>query len=93
MKYLIGSGRNLRQFYNHATDELQPDIEMVLTVYERIAKFLGTSVTHTEECEVVRVVMEPQAARELGKRLMEWADEAEDLQARTQLSPKEKPCR
>jgi hypothetical protein len=88
MQHLLGTGRNIRQFYNHETDALEPEIEMVLTVYERTARFVGASITQTEECSMVRVGMTPKAARLLANNLKEWADEADDIEARTDLTPK-----
>jgi cell division protein FtsX len=89
MKNLLATARNIRLIYNTEKDELQPEIEMVLTVYEKTAQFIGTGLAHVEQVETIRISTTFAGARALAEALNEWSDEAEDISDRSSLVARE----
>jgi hypothetical protein len=85
MKKLLATARNIRLIHNTEKDELQPEIEMVLTVYEKTAQFIGTGLANVEQVETIRIATTPDGARALAEALNEWADDAEDVSDRSSL--------
>ena len=87
MQHLLASARNQRQIYNQKDQTLEPEIELVLTVYERRLQMVGAGLLNVEHFETLRIGMDPDGARKLAENLQEWADEADSLHERTTFTP------
>ena len=75
MSVLFSTARNIR--HNLVEGIIEPEIEAVLSVYEKHTEFVGAGLAQVERCETVRFTLEPKSARKFAERLNEWADEAE----------------
>ena len=84
MKELFSTARNIR--HNLAEGVIVPEIEAVLSVYERHVEFVGAGTAQIERCETLRFSLGPKVARKLAGHLMDWADEAEQQAARLSVA-------
>lgn len=72
---LIATARNIRHSIDG--DDVESEIEAVLTVAERHAEFCGTDMVSTERLETIRFWLTPDAARKAADNLKEWAEVAD----------------
>ena len=84
MKELFSTARNIR--HNLVEGVIVPEIEAVLSVYERHVEFVGAGTAQIERCETLRFSLGPKVARKLAGHLMDWADEAEQQAARLSVA-------
>ena len=87
MQYLIATSRNHCQLHNENDNTFEPPIEIILTLMDRHREFVGSSLVNVEETSTVRIGVAPDQARDLAKRLIEWADQSESLSRRITPQP------
>jgi hypothetical protein len=88
MQFLLASARNHLHLHNPKDDGLHSAIEIVLTLVANNFEYVGGQLIKVDKTSTVRIVVDAEAARDLAKRLIEWADQSEALSRRITPQPK-----